>query len=652
MFSRSPLALLAGMALAVSALVTPAAAAAPIPVPVGAAWGNNAYGQLGNDSATDSGVPVAVRADSGVLAGRTLTAIVAGWQHSCAVADGKVFCWGDNEYGQLGNDSTADSAVAVAVNTLGVLNGKTVTAIAAGEFHTCAVADGKAYCWGWNPSGQLGNDSTADSHVPVAVEADSGVLAGGTVTAITAGGYHTCAVADGQAYCWGLNFYGQLGNDSTTNSLVPVAVTATTGVLAGRTVTAISAGWRHTCAVADGTGYCWGYNAFGQLGNDSTPDSVVPVAVTATTGVLGGKTVIAITAGFLHTCAAADGQAYCWGNNGNGQFGNDSTSPSKVPVPVVTSGPLNGKTVTAITAGVRHTCAVADGTAYCWGGNYYGQLGNDSTTDSKVPVAVDISGPLKRTLVTAITAGDVHTAAIAAPVIVVPQPPTTVTGVAGDAKVTVSWAAPADDGGSPVLDYMATASPGAASCTTGGLSCEVSGLANGTDYTFTVTARNAKGVSAPSAPSVPVTPAAGTTPPPVQPVAPGKVTGVKAVVRKGTAKITWKSVPNATSYRVRISKPGGRSTRPGRPPASGCSKPKSGRARSIASRLRRSEPVAADRSPRSGSKASRPANQVLRVRPTAVHRRAAGGTRRATNSPEYLVAQRTPMPLTTHTVTP
>ena len=105
------------------------------------------------------------------------------------------------------------------------------------------------------------------------------------------------------------------------------------------------------------------------------------------------------------------------------------------------------------------------------------------------------------------------------PVVTVPDPPTAVAGVAGDGKVTVSWTAPADDGGSPVLDYVATASPGGKACTANGLSCVVSGLSNGTGYTFTVTARNAKGVSAPSAPSAAVTPAAATAPRPHTPPA-------------------------------------------------------------------------------------------------------------------------------------
>ena len=348
------MAVLAGMAVAGSVLVAPGVVAAPT-AGRAAAWGNNSFGQLGDNPTIDidSKVPVAVNTD-GPLAGKTVTAVSAGDWYTCAVADGKAYCWGYNYDGQLGNNSTIDSKVPVAVNTDGPLAGKTVTAVSAGDRYTCAVADGKAYCWGYNYYGQLGNNSTIDSSVPVAVKADSGPLAGKTVTAISTGGLHTCAVADGKAYCWGANGAGQLGdNNGPTDSLVPVAVTAVSGWLAGKTVTAISTGGLHTCAVADGKAYCWGDNLTGQLGDNTGPtDSKVPVPVN-TGGPLASRTVTAISAGRYHTCVVAEGRASCWGYNDHGQLGdNNGPTDSKVPVPVrVDSGPLDGRTVTAISAG-------------------------------------------------------------------------------------------------------------------------------------------------------------------------------------------------------------------------------------------------------------------------------------------------------------
>jgi alpha-tubulin suppressor-like RCC1 family protein len=350
-----------------------------------------------------------------------VTAISAGGQHTCAIADGRAYCWGKNGRGQLGNNSTKDSLVPVAVSTSGVLRKKRVTAIDAGYKHTCVVADGRAYCWGWNKRGaQLGNNSKTDSSVPVAVST-SGVLRKKKVTAISAGGFHTCVVADGRAYCWGANLSAQLGSKAKIDyadrgswvSRVPVAVYPR-GVLRNKKVTAISAGNIHTCAVAEGSVYCWGDNYYGQLGNNGDPDDYfrVPVAVD-TAGVLAGTTVTSVSAGQAHSCAMAEGRAYCWGS---GPLGNASTTSSSMPVAVDTSGVLAGRSVTSISAGALHTCAVADGQAYCWGDNYYFQLGQDSTRDSWVPVAVDTSGVLDRKAVTAISAGSLHTAVVFGPV--------------------------------------------------------------------------------------------------------------------------------------------------------------------------------------------------------------------------------------------
>lgn len=384
-------------ALAGSAGVIPA-----IEMTYASSWGKNNNGEAGNGTVTQSTVPTDVLSTD-VLANKVLTTVSAGNNHSCAVAGGAAYCWGSNAKGQLGDGSTVNSTVPVAVT--GLPANKTVTDVSAGQTHTCAVAGGAAYCWGDNLHGYLGNNSLTSSSLPVAV---TGVLADKTVTDVSTGVFHTCAAAGGAAYCWGSNTQGQLGNDSTVNSSVPVTVT-TTGVLADKTVTTVSSGGYHTCTDTGGAAYCWGYNSKGQLGDNSITQSNVPVTVT---GALTGKTVTSVEAGIRHTCAVANGAAYCWGENAYGELGNNSTTQSNFPVAVSTEGVLFGKTVTAVSSGLGLSCAIADGAAYCWGSNPNGKLGNNSTTDSTVPTAVDTTGVLKEKTVTALDCGNNHTLAL------------------------------------------------------------------------------------------------------------------------------------------------------------------------------------------------------------------------------------------------
>lgn len=241
--------------------------------------GNNGSGRLGNGSTVVSYSPVSVNT-SGVLADKTINLISVGADFSCAVADdGLPYCWGANNYNQLGNGSATLSNVPVAVNTGGVLADKTVKHITTGDTHTCVVAsDNLAYCWGYNSNGRLGNKSTSTPSTPVAV-AMEGDLSGKTIKSISAGGSHTCAIAsDDLAYCWGSNMYGQLGTGGSASSS-PVAV-KTDGDLAGKTIKSISAGANHTCVVAsDRQAYCWGLNSYGQLGNGTKTQSPVPMRV-------------------------------------------------------------------------------------------------------------------------------------------------------------------------------------------------------------------------------------------------------------------------------------------------------------------------------------------------------------------------------------
>ncbi len=285
---------------------------------------------------------------SGVLAGKTITQIATGFYHSLVLtSDGSVYIWGNGGSGQLGNGATADSLVPGAIDTTGVLAGKTITQIAASDYGSLALtSDGLVYTWGYGTGGQLGNGTAADSLTPVAVDT-TGVLAGKTITHITAGSEHSLALtSDGSLYAWGPNWSGQLGNGTITNSSVPVAVD-TTGVLAGKTIVQASAGYGHSLVLtSDGSVYAWGTNGFGGLGNGTAVDSLIPVAVD-TTGTLAGKTVTQVAAGFYHSLAlTSDGSLYAWGPNWFGQLGDGTTDGSLVPVAV---SPLPYPALTGIT---------------------------------------------------------------------------------------------------------------------------------------------------------------------------------------------------------------------------------------------------------------------------------------------------------------
>jgi len=237
------------------------------------AWGYNNSGQLGDGSTTNRSVPVAVSLPAGV----TISAMAAGFEHSLAIGPGaKIAAWGDNFYGQLGTGDTNSSSVPLSVSLPG---GVTATAIAAGHYHSLAIgSDGNAYAWGYNAYGQLGSGiaTGTDSSVPVAV----GVPV--RVTAIAAGSYHSLAIgSDGNTYAWGNNGTGQLGNNSTTESHVPVAVHLPAGVKP----IAIAAGGNHSLAIgSNGKLYAWGSNVFGQLGNTTTTPSLIPVTVSLPPG--------------------------------------------------------------------------------------------------------------------------------------------------------------------------------------------------------------------------------------------------------------------------------------------------------------------------------------------------------------------------------
>jgi len=321
-------------------------------------WGNNGYGQLGDNTTTSRITPVQVVNLTNVVS------IATGNAHSCALkSDGTVWCWGYNYYGQLGDGTTTNRLTPVQVS--GLTN---VVSIALGYYHSCALkSDGTVWCWGYNGYGQLGDNTTTDRHTPVQVVNLTNVVS------IATGNAHSCALkSDGTVWCWGRNGYGQLGDGTTTNRLTPVQVSGLTNVVS------IALGYYHSCALkSDGTVWCWGRNGYGQLGDGTTTNRLTPVQVVNLTNV------VSIALGYYHSCALkSDGTVWCWGYNYYGQLGDNTTTDRHTPVQVV-----NLTNVVSIATGNAHFCALkSDGTVWCWGYNGYGQLGDGTTTNRLTPV--------------------------------------------------------------------------------------------------------------------------------------------------------------------------------------------------------------------------------------------------------------------------
>ncbi|MFN0075292.1 MAG: RCC1 domain-containing protein [Prosthecobacter sp.] len=385
-------------------------------------WGSNAYGQLGNGSTTDTNVPAATMT-SGALSGKVLTKISTseynGTTHTLVVSsDGQIFAWGRNDSGQLGDGSTVDRTSAVAVDMSGVLFGKTVVDVAAGGGFSLAVtSDGSIYSWGNNSVGQLGDGTSTVRHVPVAVDM-TGVLFGKVVKSVSAGSVSAAALtSDGYVFTWGRGIDGQLGNGTSGSSLVPVAVD-TTGVLSGKIVTSISMGSFFCLAVAsDGKAFSWGLNVSGMLGDGTATDRNTPVAVDAS-GVLSGKNLVAVGAGREHSLAvSSDGLVYAWGYGGDGEMGNGSATGFNLsPVATDMSGAMSGKVVVAVSAGSSFSLALtSDGELFSWGQNGSGNLGDGTTTERHVPVAVDMTGALLGMSATSVSAGFGHVVVLASP---------------------------------------------------------------------------------------------------------------------------------------------------------------------------------------------------------------------------------------------
>ena len=376
-------------------------------------WGRNNDGQLGLGDTTNRGDGAGEMGGSlpavNLGTGRSAVAVSAGGSHTCAILDnGTVKCWGHNDYGQLGlgnvtwrGDNAAEMGDNLPAVDLGT--GRTATAISAGYWYTCARLDnGAVKCWGYGAAGQLGQGNATNRGDEAGQMGDNlpavNLGTGRTATAVSAGASHACALLDNATIkCWGWNGQGQLGLGTTDNRGDSAGEMGdnlpTVSLGTGRTATAISAGYFHTCALLDNaTTKCWGHGGYGALGlgtTDHRGDSTGEMGDNLPIVSLGtGRTATAVSVGRYFTCALLDNATTkCWGYSGYGQLGlgtthnrGDGAGEMGDNLPAVALGA--GRTPIAVTAGDNHTCAwLDDASLKCWGLGYFGQLGSGDTSN-------------------------------------------------------------------------------------------------------------------------------------------------------------------------------------------------------------------------------------------------------------------------------
>ncbi|MFM8529029.1 MAG: fibronectin type III domain-containing protein, partial [Ilumatobacteraceae bacterium] len=486
-------------------------------------WGNNNWGQLGLGDVASRGDGPGEMGDSlpfvDLGTGRTAKSIAVGERHACALLDnGTVKCWGYGLYGQLGlgdnNDRSdgpgemGDNLPAVSLGT-----GRTAVAISAGRYHTCAVLDDRSVkCWGRNSSGQLGLGDISNRGDAAGEMGDSlpVVSLGANAVAVTTGDIHTCALLDnGAVKCWGSNDYGQLGlGDANARGDGAGEMGANLPVVSlNGSAIAVEAGVESTCAIlANGSLKCWGRNNLGQLGYGN----VLPVgdgpnemgANLPAVDLGAGRTARLVRSDSYRNCAVLDDYSVkCWGNGNTGGLGQgDTLARGDDHGEMAALLPVNlgaNQRAIALANGTGVCAVLSSGLVKCWGSALSGQLGDGQSALHRGDIAGEMGDSLPYVELDA-------TKKVLAPT-GRPLAPTALAAAPGTTNAALSWSAPTNNGGAPIIGYRIDRSADGVTWTTvtsstgtTATSALVSSLSPGTAYQFRVYALNANGTGLPS----------------------------------------------------------------------------------------------------------------------------------------------------------
>ena len=368
------------------------------------AWGENDNGQVGDGSNENRNTPICISDLENSLNGKIVTNI---WDDGSTIIaldnEGKVYTWGDNSFGQVGDGSNEDRNTPICISDLdNSLKGKTITNIYSNSYAVVALDDeGKVYTWGDNSFGQVGDGSNEDRNTPICISDLDNSLKGKTITNIYLDAYTKIALDnEGKVHAWGDNSNGQVGDGSNENRNTPICISDLDNSLKGRTITNIYLdGYAKIALDNEGKVHAWGSNPFGQVGDGSNEDRNTPICISDLDNSLKGRTITNIYSdGYTMIALDNEGKVYTWGSNSNGQVGDGSSEDRNTPICVSDlDNSLKGKTITNIYPDDTTIAIDNEGKVHAWGDNGYGQVGDGSSEKRNTPICIsDLeNSPLK-----------------------------------------------------------------------------------------------------------------------------------------------------------------------------------------------------------------------------------------------------------------
>jgi alpha-tubulin suppressor-like RCC1 family protein/predicted metalloprotease len=361
-------------------------------------WGSYGFGKLDDGTFTGNNIPTEITSQFNLNGGETITSVSLGGIHSAAItSEGRLFTWGYNYiYGQLGDGTTTSRSTPKEISSQFSLNtGETITNVSLGEVHSSAItSEGRVFTWGYNAYGQLGDGTTTKRYTPTEITSQFNLSKRETIKSVSLGRSHSSAItSEGRVFTWGDNYSSQLGDGTTSKRYTPTEITSQFNLSKRETIKSVSLGSSHSSAItSEGRVFTWGYNFYGQLGDGTTLNSrSTPTEITSQFNLSKRETIKSVSLGSSHSSViTSEGRIFTWGLNDFGQLGDGTKTYRYTRTEITSQFNLNtGETIIQVSLGDRHSSAItSEGRVFTWGNNEYGQLGDGTTTKRYTPTEI------------------------------------------------------------------------------------------------------------------------------------------------------------------------------------------------------------------------------------------------------------------------